>query len=586
MSNSKVLPPQHKWHIVACILLYVLAAGKLAVMLWSTNRGFDIGDEGLYMLSLNDPERYSVLAHGQFFSTILPIDQFTVPLSRTISIVLELIGGLVFSLGLHRWLSTQLNYRTSFWFVWAIVLTGSFHSLFARCVSYNDIIYFLGLSAAGVLLFSFSIRSILPRLLFWVVSFALVTFCTVFKSPVAISLSLLFLVVVGLSDNKTRLKNFGLGILALLAGGGVTIGLYTLLYSGYAWADVIIQVKQTADLLNYRPIDLILMYLIYDGIPNIVFLGIGAAMFGFTKHMLNTNTQLSALSTFAIAALASIVVGVAAITQFDTLLIPEERIAYPYLWLLMGIMLMLAYHLISSSSETKNSTWVVLGFLFALPIGMIGGTNGFITETLFTFWIPWFGVVAVGLSLLQEKEISFVKYPIIPLTLGLSMVMLFVETKVLHPFGIPENEDLFTQDMVFEGIDGLLLDDKSYQYFTSIQDLVKEHHNSEHPAILAMNYTPGLVYLTNGYSPGAPFYMFHEDFNDYNCQNIENARLDKVRPIIIYRTSTQADVEQCITNAGWGFPDEYTTEAIVDPYTTTHEDAETTDGKLYLAFPQ
>lgn len=555
-------------------------------MLWSTNRGFDIGDEGLYMLSLTDPDRYSVLAHGHFFNSILPIEHFTIPISRMISIAMELAGGLLFSLGLHQWLKKHVEHTISLFTVWAFVLVGTFHSLFARCVSYNDIIYFLGLSAAGTLLLSFSIKKTWQRLVLWSISFTLVTFSAIFKTPVALSLSLLLLVVITLEGSYERLKSLGLGLTSMLTGGAITIGLYSLLYNGTGWVDVIVDVKQTADLLNYRPSDLILMYLIYDGVPNIIFIGIGAAVFSSMWYMLRTNTQLSDLMAFVISSIVTIAIGIVAIVQLNVLLIPEERIAYPYLWILLGILSMLLYHLIKLKSTLKQGTWPVLFFLFALPIGLIGGTNGFITETLLTFWMPWFGLVLIGIHLLKGQGLSFIKHPIIPSLLGVSMLLLFVHTKVFHPFGLPENEDLLSQTTLLSGNDGLLLDEKSHQYITSIQRSVSKHSNDDQPAILAMNYTPGLVYLTSGYSPGAPFFMFHPDFDQYNCQNIAQASAEVNRPIIVYRNSIQDKAEACLLNADWDYPETYTVEAILDPYSTVHEGAEATNGKLYLAFPQ
>lgn len=574
------------WRTITYALLFIIAAAKLGIMLWSTNKGFDLGDEGLYMLSLSDPEHYKVLAHGYFLNKVLPIKEFTIPISRTISIGLELAGGLVLSWGVYRWLTNRIS-GTSFWAIWALVLMGSFQSILARCVSYNDLINFFGLASAGVLLASLSYNNGRKQSLLWVLSAFLLTFCTIFKAPVTISLSVLFFAVITFYGEGKKLHNLGKALGAWVAGAALTIIAYTILYGGFGWMDIIAQVKATADLLNYRPIDLVLMYVIYDGLPNLLFVGAGIGVFAFCSYAGKLIAPHYPTPIFIVAASITTALGIWAISAFKILLVPEEQDIYPYLWMAMGVVLYLLFQLYRETKKTQQKGMMPIAyFLLALPVAMIGGTNGFITETLPTFFMPWFGFVAVALVCLKKANLSFAKHSIIIALLAMVTSLQFIESKLSNPFGLPSEGTIFAQKIPLPGKDGLLVDKMTFEYLGHYRAIMQQHHVGANTPILAMNYMPGLVYLAGGYSPSAPFYIYHPDFNEYNCFFIHQTAAMATRPVIMYRTSIQPEVMACLKDAGFGFPENYTASVpILDPYAQVYENAGATDQQLYIYFP-
>lgn len=556
-------------------------------MLWSTNRGFDLGDEGLYMLSLSNPEHYKVLAHGFFLNKVLPISEFTIPVSRTISIFMETSAGLVFSFGLYKWLKQHIA-TVSFWAIWAMVLLGSFQSILARCVSYNDLINFFGLASAGTLLYGLSLSNGKSRFYSLVASSFLLTFCTVFKAPATISLSVLYLVLATFYANGPKLPQFLKALAAWILGTCITVVAYTALYNGLGWVDVIAQVKHTADLLNYRPSDLVLMYLIYDGIPNLIFVGTAAGLFALVQHIANLAMPSKPLSGFVVATSAVVILGYWAINKFKVLLVPEEQSIYFYLWLVIGAVLYVLYQIYKrvDKRDSRQQMLVAL-YLLALPVAMIGGTNGFITETLPTYFIPWFGFLAFALLYTTSKGLPTAKLCIIVGIVALANTFQFIESKILHPFGTALSASIFAQKVPINNKDGILVDKTSSEFFGKYLALTKQHNVGTQTPIIGLNYMPGLVYLAGGYSPGAPFYIFHPDFNNYNCHFINQTAKADIRPVIIKRSSVQPGVLECLNNAGFGFPNSYTAaEPIPDPYSEVFEDKGSNDGMLYLYFPE
>lgn len=555
-------------------------------MLWSANRGFDLGDEGLYMLSLSDPEHYQVLAHGFFLNKILPISEFTIPVSRTISICLELSAGLVFSLGLYKWLKQRVA-SVSFWAMWAVVLLGSFQSILARCVSYNDLVNYFGLTSAGTLLYALTLDYGKKQFLLMVVSAFLLTFCTVFKAPVTISLSVLFLGLGTFYADGSKAKQLLKTLAAWAIGAGFTVLAYTVLYSGLGWIDVIAQVKATADLLNYRPSDLVLMYVIYDGLPNMIFIGGGAGVFALVQLISKRALPAKPIMGFTLATVAVMLLGNWAIDRFKILLVPEEQAIYYYLWLVIGVVLYLLHLLYKhTNSDEKKQQMLVALFLLALPIAMIGGTNGFITETLPTYFIPWFGFLAMALLYLNREALPAAKHSILIGIVAIATSLQFIESKVMHPFGTANSASIFAQKVSLNTNDGILVDKPSLEYLGKYLSLIRPHHVNAQTPIIGLNYMPGLVYLAGGYSPGAPFYIYHPDFNNYNCHFINQTAKLGVRPVIMYRSSARPEVLDCLKNAGFGFPEDYTAaEPIPDPYGNVYEDEGATDGMLYVFFP-
>lgn len=557
-------------------------------MLWSANKGFDLGDEGLYMLSLSDPEHYKVLAHGYFLNKILPISEFTIPVSRTISICLELFGGLVFSWGVYRWLAGRLP-GVSFWAIWALVLVGSFQSILARCVSYNDLINFFGLTSAGVLLASLSYESGKKQTLLWVLSAFLLTFCTIFKAPVTISLSVLFFAVNTFYVEGSRWTNLGKAFAAWFAGAALTVVAYSLLYNGLGWTDIIAQVKQTADLLNYRPIDLVLMYVIYDGTPNLVFIGLGIGVYWLCYTMIKSITPNRTLLAFLFSGAISTAVCYGAIIGLKQLLITEEQPVYFYLWVVINVLIVLVYNAYKQiAPQVRNEVFTLMLFLIALPIAMIGGTNGFITETLFAFWIPWFGLAAICLHWLASSGFSAVRYYVLLGAMVLATSIQFNYSKALHPFGMPNNQSIWDQTTPLAGKDKLMLSPDVVQYFQSFQAIIDAKNVKPNTPIVAFNYMPGLVYLAQGYSPGAPFYLYGNDFVRYNCHFLMTAgETIKQPPIILYRTSTFAFPRHftCIKQGIWSDIKGYKEQTIFDPYDAVYEHEDYNNDSLYIWIP-
>jgi hypothetical protein len=558
-------------------------------MLWSTNKGFDLGDDGLYMLSLSDPEHYKVLAHGYFLNKVLPIGEFTIPISRTISICLELAGGLVFSWGVYRWLAARLS-GVSFWAIWALVLIGSFQSILARCVSYNDLINFFGLTSAGVLLASLSIESGKKQTLLWLLSAFLLTFCTIFKAPVTISLSVLYFAVTTFYGHGKKLTNLAKATAAWVAGAALTVISYTIIYNGLGWTDIIAQVKATADLLNYHPIDLVLMYVIYDGTPSLIFIGLGLAVYWMCYTMIKSVAPNRKLLTFLFSGAISTAVCYGAIIGLRGFLIREEQPVYFYQWVVINVLIVLVYNAYKQiPPQVRKEVVILILFLFTLPVAMIGGTNGFIIETLFAFWIPWFGLAAICLLWLASSGFSAVRYYVLLGAMVLATSIQFHYSKVLHPFGLPNNQSIWDQTTPLAGKDKLMLSPDVVQYFQSFQAKLGVKNVKPNTPIVAFNYMPGLVYLAQGYSPGAPFYLYGNDFVRYNCHFLMAAgETIQQPPIILYRTSTFAFPRHftCIKQGIWHNIKGYSEQTIFDPYDAVYEHEGYNNDSLYIWIPR
>ncbi len=586
--SNTITAPSQLWRTITYALLFVLAAAKLGVMLWSTNKGFDLGDEGLYMLSLSDPEHYKVLAHGYFLNKVLLIGEFTIPISRIISICLELAGGIVFSWGVYRWLASRLS-GVSFWAIWALVLIGSFQSILARCVSYNDLINFLGLTSAGVLLASFSFESVKKQTLLWVLSAFLLTFCTLFKAPVTISLSILYFGMAIFYGPGKKLPKLAKAAAAWVVGAALTMIAYTILYNGLGWTDVISHVKATADLLNYRPIDLVLMYVIYDGTPNLVFIGLGIGIYWLCYTMIKSVAPNRTLLAFLFSGAISTAVCYGAIIGLKQLLIREEQPVYFYLWVVINVLIVLVYNAYKQiAPQVRKEVFILMLFLIALPFAMIGGTNGFITETLFAFWIPWFGLAAICLQWLASVGFSAVKYYVLLGATVLATSMQFHYSKVLRPFGVPNNQSIWDQTTLLAGKDNLMLSPDLVEYFQSFQAALDAKNVKPNTPIVAFNYMPGLVYLAQGYSPGAPFYLYGNDFVRYNCHFLKTAgETIQQPPIILYRTSTFAFPRHftCIKKGIWHNIKGYSEQTIFDPYDAVYEHEDYNNDSLYIWIP-
>jgi len=585
MSESNTtLPKASHWLKITTGILFMVGVGKLLFMLLAANKGLDLGDEGNYMLGLADPDRYSYPMHGYLLNRILPID-YTIPIARLLRIAFELLGVLAFTFGLHRYLKDRETSKVPFYFLFAFTLGGAYLSIFCRLVSYNDIAYFLVLCSTGMALLSY--RQHLnnwPRYLMFAGSLYLIWVCFIYKPPVTVAL-LPAQLLVGLMVMPGKKGAVVFKLLSAFAASALLALLsYMLLYPHWLWIDVINDVAQAAALLNYNAIDLVAMYLVYDGMP-IVGYTLAAIWCFYTARVLMKRVLKSARpeNTDTVASLVALAFGLGLILAWPKLIDPVMQPVFPFTWLVVAILLLL----LRKSFLTGKLAWqskdmAVYALLAFLPLFVLAGTNGFVSETVPSYWAPWFGLLAIWIwqqGIVQQTAHKALIY------FGLLLVICsthFIMLVVLKPYGQASYTTLLQQNIKVEGKDGIYVDAQTHGFITEYLRTLQDFNIPPGTPILGLGYTPMLVYLADGYSPGGPYYLYSDMFVRANCKYLTQLKDNELEPVILMRSNIEEGLVECL-HTTLNYPDEYMLAAAInDPYYNVNESETPSDGKLYI----
>ena len=153
--NHKRLNKFHEKRGIA-IVLFLFFSIKLCIALWAVNKGFDIGDEGFYLLSSKYYQSYETFDYFFVFRKLfwwLPIGIIPFRLMR---IVAEVLGALILSYSSYYWaLSERSIFKDNpphFFFLFSVTALGGFMGMYTRSFSYNELSNLLVYGIAGILM--------------------------------------------------------------------------------------------------------------------------------------------------------------------------------------------------------------------------------------------------------------------------------------------------------------------------------------------------------------------------------------------------------------------------------------------------
>jgi hypothetical protein len=226
------------------------------------------------------------------------------------------------------------------------------------------------------------------------------------------------------------------------------------------------------------------------------------------------------------------------------------------------------------------AAYALLAFL---PLAVLAGTNGYVSETVPSYWATWFGLLAIWIwqqSMLPKAAHKALIYVALLVVICSTH---FVKLVVLEPYGQATYTTLLQQNKKVEGKDGIYVDAQTHEFITEYLSTLQNFNIKPGTPILGLNYTPMLVYLADGYSPGGPYYLFSDLFVRANCRYITKLKDNEKEPVILMRSNIEKGLVDCL-HTTLNYPDDYMLAAAInDPYHNFNEFGTTTsDGKLYI----
>ncbi|MBN4066178.1 hypothetical protein JYT51_02490, partial [Candidatus Amoebophilus asiaticus] len=153
-----------KLNNIISVIISMFTVIALGIIVWGTNKGFDLTDEGYYMLGYTNPyENWPKLTFFHMVGSILFgwLDPGILGY-RIIRLILTIFSSVVFASGFIKWIKATGIYTAPFIInsrsIYAFVLLGSLisYSIYPQTLSYNTLTLILLQLSVGLFFYAIS----------------------------------------------------------------------------------------------------------------------------------------------------------------------------------------------------------------------------------------------------------------------------------------------------------------------------------------------------------------------------------------------------------------------------------------------
>jgi len=590
-NNQETITNQNTTGQLPALLIMVmllLAALKLGLQVWGANKGFDIWDEGLYILMLNFYDQYPTEPHNYYsyvMALLLPLKEYGLLPLRLLAIGTETIGILFFTYSLHRFCYARpgMPFRLStsvIPFMLFAFLGAAFLSVYPRAFSYNDFSYFTTLIVSGSLMLFFKDGKLLSNaqkvgglILLFIIG-AFIGAQLVVKFSTCLLLAVWVLLFTTILSRQT--KGFIAAMLAATLAGSITF--IVLLFGSYqnftAWLHNLNEGVALLRKLAYEPYYIIVKgYLYVDLVLNGVYFIAPLVLAFFVFKSLNKRNIGCKTKQHLVAYAAGAVTWLVC-----SLTIPQGFLGeFHYRFIALHIFTLLYWGIPVFKHLLQQKQWqwlLLLGLLIALPFMCLLGSSNTATQTLTRYLAPWFAVIVLFLGYqLKEDQKAFIGMLLFLITFsGIN----YVVVQVYNPYGL--NAPLTEQNTTVKGLDYLndiLLDKPTATFFEELKDATMKSGYQKGGPILALGDLCGTATAMGGYIPETFWYFSDENAispghsRNFSCIHLSNLRIaEHLRlPLVYINSGINQQVIDCLSNSEVPFPEAYYLEStIFNPY--------------------
>ena len=543
-------------------LLAALFVAKLGVSLWAVDRGFDVGDEGYYLLNLNHPEASPPLFEFyKLLSLIDPPIHFEIVPSRLLRIVTELLATWVLALGVYGWARERFPRIREAGFApfLAFVLLGSLLSVGTRAFGYNDVTNLLSYSATACLFALLRTprsggRARAPGLA--LASGLLIGLQLFVKFPPALLLSgitLLLLLAILPAPARRRL-----GLAAThLGGAALGVLLFVLANGGLApLAEKLAYAGELNRVSGYGVTRILWIYVHHDigSHVNLAASGLALALaLGLGLRLLPRDDARLDRALAAALVTAALVLAVGSSVYHAFNVHPSLVGLFCLLVLLSALSGGLAWAgtdpRVAEEEEGRFPRFAPLALLMALPFIEIVGTNVALTLRLPSHAAPLFCLLGVLMAQLRDRGLRRFTAVAVALLAALTTVV-FVQHQVRSPYGLANALPLQVHST--PRLPGMKVDLATRVFLEELSARMDAAGFRRGDPVVALDFMPGLVHYLDGRSPGFPFYLF--DRPAFNCWAV-NRTAGEPPPFLILGQDMSVAQASCIE--AFDFPGDF-----------------------------
>lgn len=582
MPRAALANPPHNHSPVPVWLVVVLLAMafvKLGLQLWGSNKGFDVWDEGLYILMLNYFEQYPAEPHNYYsyvITTLLPFKEYSLWPLRLLSIATETLGVLLFAFGFHRFINQRIGCPFAFPFgsllLALLVFVGAaFLSVYARTFSYNHFSYFTTLVVSGALFLFYADRPSGAKNAKWLGVMLLFILGLLLGAQLVTKFSTALLLLgwailfVALFARHTWLHKATL-VMALL--GGFVVSVLGILggWLGFTlWFSRLQQGVEMLTHLSYDPYSILVKgYIGVDLIENGVYF-IAPLVAAIVAHKIWGNRLLA----YCVGLIVWLPVSILIVNGF----LGE----FHYRFIALHIYTLLYWGIPFCVALVKSKQWpwlVLIGMVAALPVMALLGSSNTMTQTLTPYLASWFALIVlfVGHHYARKQMAMLVTFGII---MAYSIVNYLV-VQVYNPYGL--NAPLTEQTEKVNGLrylDGVRFDPPTARFFEALTEIVPQTGYRQGGPILAIGDLCGVATAMGGYIPETFWYFSDENAisaehsRQYNCMHLRNLHIREhpALPLVMINSDTHETVIDCLRASEVPFTTAYYhVSTVYNPY--------------------
>ncbi len=550
---------------LAVILLLILAVVKLAILAWSVDKGFEMTDEGYYLLWFYSSHLYAPDLHLNYYYLVQMLFgwiDWDITNMRIGGIVTETGAVLALSWGLSKYLKSRFSKLYSPPFITTLII-GGFAAIFTaehpRSLSYDSVTHLLMGIGGGLLLAwqSFTNKPKGWRLIsFFMLLGIVLASQLIVKFSSAILLSGVW-VMVSLIDKRPN-RAITYGILGTLLGMVLLFfGLFSVEISLAKFIEFYHIGYERISNLGYSPIDIVLktylakdtLHFTINTLPSL--LAVIGALYALT------GLTLSKRITWAMVIGMTVFFG-------QAILLPTNYFPqWHFRWIDLLLLLIASGSYIAwRFTNVKREFLILFLVLFMLPFVCAIGSAVNWAMSLFSYLPAWIMLVMVLWAYIGQHTGNKIWSSVVVYGTVLVSFIIFLQV-FLYPNYLPHGmaASMFEQTEQPLTHDKVKLDKPTAQFVKQTEYLLTTNGFKPGSYLLALYDLPGLVYLMQGYSPQVPWYFGEttrasaQEAVDNTCWHITEmveTNVFVVKPVIVH-----PDVANCLSSSKLNFPEGY-----------------------------
>jgi len=563
------------------LIIYTLVSLMLAFLIWGINKGFDVTDEGYYILTLI-PNQENIGAPNQIgvlFSNILGWTG------------IGLIG--------YRWLSVILNISSASWFAYAFwkyrqVCTDKANTIFgftttlaflimgnifnfarsAITISYNSVANMSVITIAGFALLLLTInpknveKSRIFKLSSYFIGLILVLILLPARIPSAVAFILVFPFLLIFHGGEKNIRYF-ITLSKFVLFGAITGFVIQLQFragniygldrgfnfvSNYRMLALKTALVHLNELVHYTPQLILSMY------PYLLFTGISTAFY-ISSPLLKIKKYLWLFRIMVVGFLFYFldqeVLGIYSLSPLDYRTSKLYVLFFVFLLVIILVIFIKDLPKIPPFPVSFVSGWrdffIICIFLFSLPLIIsTGSSRGSILDRSTSYILPWIALLILFLDQINSKNLfgNFIRlYTIIA---SLWLLVQFTDGFIMNPHRLIGSyfEQTETIDPSLNRARGLRVHPDTKETIEELNTILAEKTDYKFgDPILAQSVMPGFVYLLGGIAPGTPW------MEDNFCHLLPYTQVDTSNIILLFNNEPSESMLGCMENAGIFYPE-------------------------------